>query len=262
MCESSNFIANNPFLQKLLTEQILNMQKGILKISSKIALLLCVALSLNSYGQDIVKIRNQNFTSYFSKTQHLPVLVVYTLTPELFNCSKQKGENGIGLDTDPQLPEYSALKDDYNNTMFDHAQMMSPDENTCDKDAYRESYYYTNVMPMPKDLYKALWEKLHDKEILKTKKFKKVKVFAGTVGRNWVIGRDNNVIVPEWCWKVIYIPSTDEYLCYEFHNIEPYMAGDKLANHKVDLNTIESLAGVHFVNGVISAPYVTATPNN
>jgi hypothetical protein len=40
------------------------------------------------------------------------------------------------------------------------------------------------------------------------------------------------------------------------------MPGDKLANHKVDINTIESLAGVHFVNGIISAPYVTATPNN
>ena len=238
------------------------MQKGILKISSKVVMLLCVALSLKSNGQDIVKIRNQNFTSYFSKTQHLPVLVVYTLTPELFNCSKQKGENGIKLDTDPQLPEYTALSNDYVNTQFDHALMMAPDENTCDKDAYRESFYYTNVMPMPKNLYMSLWEKLHEKEKIKAKKFKKVKVFAGTVGRNWVIGAVNNIVVPEYCWKVIYIPSTDEYLCYEFHNIEPYTPGDKLELHKVDINTIESLAGVHFVNGVISANYISPTPSN
>ena len=85
---------------------------------------------------------------------------------------------------------------------------------------------------------------------------------AGTVGRNWVIGRGNNIVVPEWCWKVIYIPSTDEYLCYQFHNVEPFNRKDKLANHKVDLNTIESLAGVHFVNGVINASYVTPTQNN
>ena len=238
------------------------MQKGILKRASKLAMILFVALSFQSNAQDIVKVRNQNFTSYFSKTQHLPVLVVYTLTPELFNCSKQKGENGIHLDTDPQLPELTALKDDYNNTAFDHAMMMSPEENTCDKDAYRESYYYTNVMPMPKDLYTSLWEKLHEKEKVKAKKFKKIKVFAGTVGRNWVIGASNNIIVPEYCWKVIYIPSTDEYLCYEFHNIEPYNPNDKLELHKVDINTIESLAGVHFVNGVISANYVTATPSS
>ncbi len=238
------------------------MQKGILKGASKLAAVMCLVSSINSYGQDIVKVRNQNFTSYFSKTQHIPVLVVYSLTPDLFNCIKMKGEAGIRLQTDPQLPDATSLRDDYNNSLFDNAQMMAPEENTCDRDAYTESYYFTNVMPMPKDLYKELWEKLHDKEILKAKKFKKVKVFAGTVGRNWVIGRDNNVIVPEWCWKVIYIPSTDEYLCYQFHNIEPYTPGDKLANHKVDINTIESLAGVHFVNGVISAPYVTATPNN
>ena len=173
-----------------------------------------------------------------------------------------KGESNIRLGADPQLPDATNLADDYANSLFDNAQMMAPEENTCDRDAYTESYYFTNVMPMPKDLYKALWEKLHEKEVVKAKKFKKVKVFAGTVGRNWVIGRDNNVIVPEWCWKVIYIPSTDEYLCYEFHNIEPYNPKDNLANHKVDINTIESLAGVHFVNGVISATYVTSTASN
>ena len=238
------------------------MQKGILKNTTKLMTILFVVLSFNSYAQDIVKIRNQNYTSYFSKSQHIPALVVYSLTPDMFNCLKTKGEHGITMATDPQLPEFSSLKDDYNNSLFDNAQMMSSDENTCDKDAFAESFYYTNMMPMPKNLYKELWEKLHDKEIVKAKKFKKVKVFAGTVGRNWVIGRDNNVIVPEWCWKVIYIPSTDEYLCYQFHNIEPFTPKDKLANHKVDISTIESLAGVHFVNGIISAPYVTNTPNN
>ncbi|NBT86073.1 MAG: hypothetical protein EBT45_06210, partial [Alphaproteobacteria bacterium] len=119
---------------------------------------------------------------------------IYTLTPELFACSKQKGENGVRLATDPQLPEYTNLKKDYEATEYDHAQMMSPDENTCDKDAYRESFYFTNVMPMPKNLYKSLWEKLQQKERIKAKKYKKVKVFAGTVGRNWIIGADNNII--------------------------------------------------------------------
>lgn len=238
------------------------MQKGIFKITSKLALMLLFAYCSTAYGQDIVKIRNQNFTSYFSKTQHIPVLVVYSLTPDMFNCNKLKGEHGITLATDPQIPDASSLKEDYNNSLFDNAQMMAADENTCDKDAYVESYYFTNVMPMPKNLHKELWGKLHEKEVVKAKKFKKVKVFAGTVGRNWVIGKENNVIVPEWCWKVIYIPSTDEYLCYEFHNIEPFNPKDKLANHKVDINTIEALAGVHFVNGVISASYVTPTPNN
>lgn len=236
------------------------MQKGILKIAS--TLMMFVAISVASYGQDIVKVRNTNYTSYFSRSQHIPVLVIYTLTPDLFNCSKQKGENGVHLDADPQLAEVTGLKEDYMNSMYDQAQMMSPDENTCDKDAYRESFYFTNVMPMPKNLYTIVWGKLHQKEMAKAKKYKKVKVFAGTVGRNWVIGADNNVIVPEYCWKVIYIPSTDEYLCYEFHNIEPFNPNDKLENHKVDLNTIESLAGVHFVNGVISASYVIATPAN
>jgi len=245
------------------------MQKGIVKSTSVLIALLFTVFSFNSYGQDIVKIRNQNFTSYFSKSQHIPVLVVYSLTPDMFNCIRMKGENGVKMDTDPQLPEITDLRDDYTNTLFDNANMMAPEENSCDKDAFVESYYFTNIMPMPKDLYKSLWEKLQEKEMVKAKKFKKVKVFAGTVGRNWVIGANHNVVVPEYCWKVIYIPSTDEYLCYEFHNVQPSQPDynpnntkDNLANHKVDINAIESLAGVHFVNGVISASYVTVTPNN
>ncbi len=238
------------------------MQIGILKNASKLMAVLLFVFSTPSYGQDIVKIRNMNFTSYFSKSQHIPVLVVYSLTPEQFNCNKLKGENTITLNTDPQLADYTNLKDDYQNTLFDHAHMMAPEENGCDKEAFTESYYFTNIMPMPRNLYKDLWEKLHTKEMVKAKKYKRIKVFAGTVGRNWVIGAANNVIVPEYCWKVIYIPSTDQYLCYTFHNIEPFNSKDKLENHKVDLNTIESLAGVHFINGIISSNYVTPTPNN
>jgi DNA/RNA endonuclease G (NUC1) len=238
------------------------MQKGFLKCTSKLMTVALLAFGFQSHGQDIVKVRNQNYTSYFSKSEHIPVLVVYTLTPDLFSCMKRRGETGVKLSSDPQVADASSLTDDYDNSKFDNAQLMSPEENTCDKDAYAESYYFTNVMPMPKDLYKEMWEKLHHKEVIKAKKFNKVKVFAGTVGRNWVIGKANNVVVPEWCWKVIYIPGTDEYLCYQFHNIEPYNPNDKLENHKVDINTIESLAGVHFVNGVISASYVTATPAN
>lgn len=239
------------------------MQKGIFKVTSGLmALFVCLFMSSNVHGQDIVKIRNQNYTSYFSKSQHIPVLVIYTLSPDMFNCKRLKGETGFRLDKDPQLPDATDLKDDYNNSLFEDAQMMPPSSNTCDKDAFTESYYFTNVMPMPRNLYKTLWEKLQAKEVVKAKKYRKVKVFSGTVGRNWVIGRWHNVIVPEWCWKVIYIPATDEYLCYLFHNTEPFIEKDNLANHKVDLNTIESLAGIHFVNGVVNGSYIQATPNN
>src|SRR5580658_5553987 len=116
------------------------MQKGIFKSTSKLVAILLVVSGFNVNAQDIVKIRNQNFTSYFSKSEHIPVLVVYSLTPDLFNCIRMKGENGITLQADPQLPDVTDLKEDYNNSLFDDAQMMSPDENTCDRDAYTESF--------------------------------------------------------------------------------------------------------------------------
>jgi len=237
------------------------MQSRILQISSKLLALLLVVIATHSYGQEIVKVRNTNFTSYFSKTAHIPVLVVYTLQDNMLHCKRPNGESSPKYAPDPQVSVASDLADDYRSSMFDLAQMMCPAENICDRDAYKESYYFTNVMPMPKNLFKESWDKLNKVEMAKASKYKKIKVFAGTAGRNWTIGRRNDVVVPEYCWKVIYIPSKDEYECYAFHNIEPYKSGDKLENHKVDINTIESLAGVHFVNGIVSASYVVATPN-
>src|SRR4051812_5294327 len=105
------------------------MQKGMLNSTSKLLAALLLVVGFNSYGQDIVKVRNLNFTSYFSKSQHIPVLVVYSLTPDMFNCTKLKGEAGVKLDMDPQLVDASNLKDDYNNSLFDPAQMMAPNEN-------------------------------------------------------------------------------------------------------------------------------------
>jgi len=231
-----------------------------LKSLSKLLIIPAIIFSTASYAQqDIVKVRNTNYTSYFSKSGHIPVLVVYTLTSKMLDCKRSRQEIGTKYATDPRLAKSTDIKEDYKDANFDQAQMMNPDENTCDKTAYAESYYYTNVMPMPKNLYKELWGKLHDFEMEQAKKYKKIKVFSGTVGKNWVIGLDNDITVPEYCWKVIYIPSKDQYLCYEFHNIEPTYHLDNLDRHKVDINVIESLAGVHFVNGIISAPYVTAS---
>ena len=255
------FLTPHRVVGNYLTVQQNHMQIGILKSYSKMVAVLLAAFSLNAHAQDIVKVRNLNYTSYYSKSQHIPVLVIYSLTPEQFNCNKLKGESAIKPGPDPQLADYTALKEDYNNSLFETTQMMAAEENGCDKDAFTESYYFTNIMPMPRNLYKELWANLHTKEMVKAKKYKKIKVFTGTVGRNWIIGAEHNVVVPEYAWKVIYIPSTDEYLCYEFHNIEPFNPKDKVNNHKVDLATIESLAGVHFVNGVISASYVVSTPN-
>ena len=146
----------------------------MLKRTSTLIAVFLVALSFSSQAQDIVKVRNLNFTSYFSKSQHIPVLVVYSLTPDMFNCSKLKGDHNIKLSADPQLPEPTDLTNDYKSTLFESAHMMAPNENNCDKDAYTESYYFSNIMPMPTNLHKSLWEKLQEKEMLKAKKFKKV----------------------------------------------------------------------------------------
>ena len=150
----------------------------IVKSYSKLLTVLLGVLTLNAHAQDIIKIRNINYTSYYSKSQHIPVLVIYSLTPEQFNCNKLKGENSIKMGPDPQLPDYTDLKTDYDNSLFDQSQMMAGQENGCDKDAYTESYYFSNIMPMPKNLYKELWENLHTKEMVKAKKYKKIKVYG------------------------------------------------------------------------------------
>jgi DNA/RNA endonuclease G (NUC1) len=68
-----------------------------------------------------------------------------------------------------------------------------------------------------------------------------VHVWCGNLGQITKIGE---VSVPEKCWKVIYVKSTNEWMAFLFVNDKT--KPDGYENNRVDVKVIEKLTGYKF----------------
>jgi len=211
-------------------------------------LLLALSFVLSVYilkGQDTVVLHHKYYTSTFIKSKHIPLLVEYTLTKEMLSCTnKIKRKNNFA--PDPQLSDATDVAKDYKGSNYDRGHNMSAEDNKCDIDGMNECFYFSNMFPQIHSLNGGVWKTLENKERDDTKHYEKVKVFIGNLGEIKRIGA-NKVVVPEYCWKIIYIESTKEYECYIFPNKKPENPDYK--SYKVPLADIEQKTKIKFEEG-------------
>ena len=178
-----------------------------------------ILVLVNIKGQDTVILHHKYYTSIFIKSKHIPLLVEYTLTKEMLSCKKKiKRKNNFA--PDPDLPEATNINKDYVKSGYDRGHNMSAEDNTCNKEAMNECFYFSNMFPQLHSLNGGVWKKLENQERAEAKQYGKIKVFIGSIGTLKKIGPDS-VVVPAYCWKVIYIESKNIYECYIFPNKKP-----------------------------------------
>jgi endonuclease G len=207
--------------------------------------LLFILFSAISKGQDTVVLHHTYYTSTFIKSKHIPLLVEYTLTKEMVNCSEKiKRKNHFS--PDPLLHEATNLTVDYKGSHYDRGHNMSAADNGCNEDGMNECFYFSNMFPQVHSLNAGVWEKLEKQERSLAKEYKIIKVFIGSIGEIKKIGIDS-VVVPEYCWKIIYIENKKEYECYIFPNTELEHADCE--TYKVALSEIENKTKIKFHHG-------------
>ena len=202
-------------------------------------------LQFYSFAQpkDIAVLKHQFYTSYFSTTQHIPVVIEYVLTRDMFICdTKIKRTNKFAVD--PLLSDATNLKNDYKGSGYDRGHNMSAADNACSEQGMRECFYFSNMTPQPHFFNAGTWEDLERQE-RKYAETEKIIVFTGSLGKNGTIGVDE-VTVPQYMWKVIFFPqrTVDAYECYFFPDsteaVKPYTL------YKVSKETIEERAKLRF----------------
>ncbi len=193
--------------------------------------------------KDITVLKHQFYTSYFSTTQHIPVIVEYTLTKNMFICdTKRKRTNKFTAD--PLLPEATNLKNDYKGSGFDRGHNMSAADNACSETGMAECFYFSNMTPQPHFFNAGTWEDLERQERNYAKE-ETIIVFTGSIGMQATIGIDE-VVVPQYMWKVIFFPQRmgNNYECYLFPDaaeaVKPYTL------YKVSKEMIEEQARIKF----------------
>ncbi len=206
-------------------------------------LILSFSLFLNNIkGQDTVVLHHKYYTSTFIKSKHIPLLVEYTLTKEMLSCpEKIKRKNNFA--PDPELPEATNLKDDYKGSHYDRGHNMSAQDNSCNVEGMNECFYFSNMFPQTHSLNAGVWGKLENQERAEAKQHGKIKVFIGSIGEIKKIGADS-VVVPAYCWKIIYIENENKYECYIFPNTQP--ENPDYESYKVPLTEIEKHTHIKF----------------
>lgn len=80
-----------------------------------------------------------------------------------------------------------------------------------------ECFYFSNMFPQTHKLNAGVWKTLEEQERNMAAQDDSIYVWIGSYGTNGTIGKDK-VVVPKYCWKVIYDYKTQEWSAYIFPN--------------------------------------------
>ena len=196
---------------------------------------------------DIVKLKHDYYTSYYSKSQRIPVLVTYRLTESMIWCDPHVARTN-NFAKDPQLAGYTDNLKDYVRSGYDKGHNMSAADNVCSEDGMDQCFYFSNMTPQPHFFNAGIWEDLEKAERMEARTHGEVLVSVGSTGKKTTIGA-HKVVVPQYMWKVVYIPSDDVYYAYMFPNSDA-IADDDYNSYRVNLSDLKTNAGVHFEGGI------------
>jgi len=201
-----------------------------------------------SHYSHYVVISHTRYTSYFSIDEHIPLVVTFRLTADMVDCSKESHRHRGKFTEDPDQPQLTNLNNDYKKSGYDRGHNMSAADNECDPQGMKECFYFSNMTPQPHSFNAGKWEDLEKQERAEAIQYGQIIVTVGSIGVKGQIGPDQ-IAVPQYMWKVIYIPSARKYQCYLFPDDDG--VNDPLPQYEVPLEKIETEAPVDFQEGVV-----------
>jgi len=200
---------------------------------------LLLFFALISFGQDVVILKHQNYTSHFSKSKKYPVMVQWETTTAMVGCPTplKRKDN---FKPDPQLPNETNIGADYVKSGYDRGHVMPAADNLCQTPIVQdECFYFSNMIPQTHRLNAGDWKSLETATRNWAMISAKVRVWSGAVGEQKKIG---SISVPTQCWKVVEIAG--KKTAYLFNN--DLSNPDGFANNEVPLAQIEKLTGFKF----------------
>ena len=105
----------------------------------------------------------------------------------------------------------------------------------------------SNIAPQKPQLNRRLWAKIERFTRLQARKYGTIKVATGVCGSLGNIKHDVNI--PEWWYKIIYIPETDKWIAFLVPNTNKGMSKAKAKNFIVPIETIEQKCGININTG-------------
>ncbi|WP_066852368.1 DNA/RNA non-specific endonuclease [Halodesulfovibrio spirochaetisodalis] len=169
-----------------------------------------------------------------------PAWVMYEFTVKEATAPKVQRKDRFR--PDPAIPTRSATLRDYKKSGFDRGHLAPAADMAFSKQAMRDSFFMSNMSPQRPSFNRGIWKKLEALVRSWAKKDTIIVVTAGVLEGEQHIGR-NKVLVPEWYYKIIYVPSKRKAIGFLLPNTGSKAA---LTSFVVPVDVIEGKTGIDF----------------
>lgn len=168
-------------------------------------------------------------------------MVEWWLTRLMLTCSSKIDRKDVFV-ADPLDSRASDLATFYLNSEYDRGHNMPAGDNQCSVIGMNECFYYSNMTPQHPVLNRGVWKELENLCRVLAVKNDSVKIYCGSVDEIKKIGI---VVIPMFCWKVVYIKSINKTTAYIFRNDQTSVGHP--FNFEVPLKELENKLRYRFV---------------
>ena len=150
---------------------------------------------------------------------------------------------GLSFRPDYDLPRICrSYSKDYVHSGYDRGHNAENASLDYLRKVQKETFLMSNISPQAKWLNRKYWSKVERFSRYLAVKYGKVNVITGTCGS---IGHlKNNVNIPKWWYKIIYIPRLHKFTGFLAPNINKGMKTAKLKKYLVDIKEIEEKCNI------------------
>ena len=228
----TNLLLSQPFSLLSNTERELSVQKHLRFELDNID-------SLLIYRGFVVKYRYES---------RIPEFTIHCLSFQQVNgniLEKAKRRSGFFVD-EVNLTDCSATNRDYKGSGYDRGHMVPAGDFYWDKQQKDETFSYANIAPQTANLNRGIWARLENliRSKILSDTCEAIIITGNLLSESETIGV-NHVGVPDYYYKIIYLPTQE--LMYAFLFFNQFANYDNnLRYYQVTVNNIENISGNNF----------------
>ncbi|MCF6765174.1 DNA/RNA non-specific endonuclease [Thiotrichales bacterium 19S3-7] len=178
-----------------------------------------------------------------------PRWVAYKLTNSSVSQHIKRHDH---FQADPAVPiKYRAELSDYHNNGYDRGHLAPYAAMSFSKESAEESFYLSNMSPQKAGLNRQGWEQLETDVRFWAGYKKEIYIYTGPIFKHVKshksIGK-NKILVPEYFFKIIYAPKTNEAIAFVMPNA--HVNKKDVAKYRVSITNIEQRTGLQFLTSL------------
>ncbi|MGA2465849.1 MAG: DNA/RNA non-specific endonuclease [Thermodesulfobacteriota bacterium] len=175
-----------------------------------------------------------------------PIWVIEHLTAERAEGTLPRN-NTFRADPDLEKGKRAELPDYKGSKEYDRGHMAPAADMRWDKEAMKECFYLSNMVPQNKGMNRGIWKSLEEYIRDWAIDRDEIYIFTGPIGVRKTIGK-NKVAVPTHLYKIIYDPNKREAIAFIMPNRE--LNTKDMPKYIVTIRDVEGKTGLDFLSSL------------